>query len=44
MGSDISVNRYDSAKRYIGILHFLVRHHLHVYMKQAIYRLTDKSF
>ena len=44
MGSDILANRYDSAKRYIGILHFLVRHHLPVYMKQAIYRLTDKSF
>ena len=31
------------AKPYIGILHFLVRYYLPVYMKQAIYRLTNKS-
>ena len=44
MERDISASRYDSAKRYIELLHFLVRYHLPVYMKQVIYRLTNKSF
>ena len=44
MESDISASRYNSAKRYIRFLNFLVGYHLPVYLKQAIYRLTDKSF
>ena len=42
MESDISASRYDSSKRYMGILHFLIRYQLPVYIKQAIYRLTNK--
>ena len=44
MENDISASRCNSAKRYIGFLHFLVRFHRPVYMKQMIHRLTDKSF
>ena len=44
MESDILASRCISAKRYIEVLHFLVRYHLPVYMKQTIYRLTEKSF
>ena len=44
MDSDISVSQYDSAKRYIDLLHFLARYHLSFYKKQKIYYLTDKSF
>ena len=43
MESDILASRYDPAKMYIGTLQFLVKYHLPVYMKQAIYRLTDKT-
>ena len=44
MESHISASRYNLAKRYAGFLHFLLKYHPSVYMKQAIYRLTDKSF
>ena len=44
MDKDMSANQYNLAKRYIGFLHFLVGYHLSVYVKQAIYRLTDISF
>ena len=44
MDSDISASRCNSAKRYIVFLHFLVRYHLPVYMKETIYRLTNQSF
>ena len=44
MESDISAIRYNSAKRDINFLHFIVGYHVPVYLKQAMYRLTDKSF
>ena len=44
MESDISASRCNSAKQYIELLHFLVRYHLPVYMKQTTYRLTDNRF
>ena len=44
MKSDILASRWNSAKCFIGFLHFLVRYDLPVCMKQTIYCLTDKSF
>ena len=44
MESDISASRCNSAKRYIELLHFLVRYHVPVYMKQTTCRLTDNRF
>ena len=44
MESDISASRYNLANQYIRFLHFVVGYHLPVYLKEAMYRLTDKSF
>ena len=43
MDSNISASRCTSASTYIGFLHFLVRYHLPVYMKQVIYQIGDIS-